>query len=197
MIQKSLIFLFDFQFSSIYFRDVTFTELPNDFKFEDRYEVVFERVKISPDINYATKIVVENENSTINPVFRLEESEFPGVEDVTSSDINENKFILEVTNAQFAYDGDEKLCNYDYKGDITIRRNNFGHLRDKNFFIRGAQAFKFENNAIGLVCHQLLVAMKLPLGGAVYCIWLFLSILVHFIFISFSCPFYLIWSFLA
>ena len=133
---------------------MTFTELPNDFKFEDRYEVAFERVKISPEINYATKIVVENTNSSIDPVFRLEESEFPGVEDVTSSDINENKFILEITNAQFAYNGDEELCNYDYKGDIMIKRNNFGHLRDKNFFIRGAQAFKFENNAIDTINGQ-------------------------------------------
>lgn len=143
-----------FQFSSIYFRDVTFIELPNDFLFEDRYEVVFERVKISPDINYATKIEVINSNSSIDPVFRMTESEFPGVEDVTSSDINENKFILEITNKQLEFKGDDEQCNYDYKGQILISRNNFGHLRQANFKIVGAAAFKFENNAIDTINGQ-------------------------------------------
>ena len=116
--------------------------------------MVFERVKISPDIPYATKIEVINSNSSIDPVFRMTESEFPGVEDVTSPDINENKFILEITNEQPEFKGDDEQCNYDYKGQILISRNNFGHLRQANFKIVGAAAFKFENNAIDTINGQ-------------------------------------------
>ena len=44
--------------------------------FEDRHEVVFERVKIG---DKKMDIVVENINGSMNPVFRIEESEFPGM----------------------------------------------------------------------------------------------------------------------
>ena len=129
--------------------------MPNDFVFEDRYEVVFERVKISPNINYATKMEVFNKNASIDSVFRLTESEFPGVEDVTSADINENRFILKVTNKQEAIKDDpDDQCEYDYKGQILISHNYFGHLRQGNFEINGAAAFKFENNAIDTINGQ-------------------------------------------
>ena len=116
--------------------------------------MVFERVKINPKMNYAAKIEVINKNASIDPVFRLTESEFPGVEDLTSSDINENKFILEITNEQFEFKDDDEQCNHDYKGNILISRNNFGHLREKNFLIKGAGAFKFENNFIDTINGQ-------------------------------------------
>ena len=129
--------------------------MPNDFVFEDRYEVVFERVKISPNINYATKMEVFNKNASIDSVFRLTESEFPGVEDVTSADINENRFILKVTNRQEVIKDDpDDQCEYDYKGQILISHNYFGHLRQGNFEINGAAAFKFENNAIDTINGQ-------------------------------------------
>ena len=44
--------------------------------FEDRHEVVFERVKIEDN---KMDIVVENINGSMNPIFRIEESEFPGI----------------------------------------------------------------------------------------------------------------------
>ena len=43
--------------------------------FEDRHEVVFERVKIEDN---KIDIVVENINGSVNPILRIEESEFPG-----------------------------------------------------------------------------------------------------------------------
>ena len=66
-----------FQFSSIYFRDVIFNRLI-DFKFEDRIEVVFERVSFLEDANLPLEISVLNVNVSRNPIFRMEESTFPG-----------------------------------------------------------------------------------------------------------------------
>ena len=66
-----------FQFSSIYFRDVIFNRLI-DFKFEDRIEVVFERVSFLEDANLPLEISVLNVNVSRNPIFRIEESTFPG-----------------------------------------------------------------------------------------------------------------------
>ena len=46
--------------------------------FEDRHEVVFERVKLGEDVKMMD-IVVDNRNGSMNHVFRMEESEFPGM----------------------------------------------------------------------------------------------------------------------
>ena len=66
-----------FQFSSIYFRDLKFTQDLEQLVFEDRHEVVFERVKLGENVG-KMDILVENINGSMNHVFRIEESEFPG-----------------------------------------------------------------------------------------------------------------------
>ena len=53
--------------------------------FEDRHEVVFERVKIEDN---KIDIVVKNINGSMNPILRIEESEFPG------TFLNEQKLVL-------------------------------------------------------------------------------------------------------
>ena len=117
-----------FQFSSIYIRDVTFTQEPIDVTFEDKYEVAFERVKLGENVN-KIRIRVDNINASISSLFRIEESEFPGVDDITTSDINNDIFTLEAFNEQPEIVIDEKQCNFDYQGDILLRRNSFGFLR--------------------------------------------------------------------
>ena len=64
-----------------------FTENLDQFKFEDRHEVVFERVKIGSNIE-KVDIFMDNIDPTIENVFRIEECEFPGINDVTSSSDN-------------------------------------------------------------------------------------------------------------
>ena len=118
-----------FQFSSIYFRDLTFTNYLNQLKFEDRHEVVFERVKIGSDID-KVDLFVENINSSIDSVLRIEECEFPGISDVTSSsEIGKDLFSLDILQEQPEMVGDDEKCNFDYKGDIIVKRNTFGYLR--------------------------------------------------------------------
>ena len=73
-----------------------FTENLDQFKFEDRHEVVFERVKIGSNIE-KVDISVDNFNPAIENVLRIEECEFPGINDVTSSsDIARDVFKLDI-----------------------------------------------------------------------------------------------------
>ena len=66
----------------------------------------------------------------IENVLRIEECEFPGVNDVTSSsDIGRDVFKLDIIQEQPEMDGEDEKCNYDYKGDIIVKRNTFGYLR--------------------------------------------------------------------
>ena len=102
-------------------------ELP-ELNFGDRHEVAFERVTVDDRIESFT-VNIDNLNSSIDNVFRIEESEFPGVEDITSSDIQNNYFRLKVINEQPEMQGDTEKCNFDYKGDIIIKNNVFGFLR--------------------------------------------------------------------
>ena len=55
-----------------------FTEDLDQLVFEDKHEVVFERVKLGENVD-KMDILVENINGSINHVFRIEESEFPGI----------------------------------------------------------------------------------------------------------------------
>ena len=64
------------QFSSIYFRNVTFYQIPPYFEFDDRYEVLFSNVYTDEGSNKIEPfdIRVKNSNFTRNPVFRMENS---------------------------------------------------------------------------------------------------------------------------
>lgn len=65
-----------FQFSSIYFRNVTFFQVPPYFEFDDRYEILFQYVYTDEGSNKVEPfdIRVKNNNYTRNPVFRMEMS---------------------------------------------------------------------------------------------------------------------------
>ena len=106
-----------------------FTENLDQFKFEDRHEVVFERVKVGSNIE-SFDIFMDNIDPSIENVLRIEECEFPGINDVTSSsDIGRDLFKLDIIQEQPEMDGEDEKCNYDYKGDIIVKRNTFGYLR--------------------------------------------------------------------
>jgi len=138
-------------FSSIYFRDLKFTENLDQFKFEDRHEVVFERVKIGSNVE-KVDIFMDNIYPSIENVLRIEECEFPGVNDVTSSsDIGRDVFKLDIIQEQPEMDGEDEKCNYDYKGDIIVKRNTFGYLRKENFKIIGGKSFQFEQNSLEVI----------------------------------------------
>lgn len=137
-------------FSSIYFRNVTFYQVPNFLEFENRYEIVFENVKLGADaLNDVTpfEIRVRNDNATMNPVLRIEGSEFPGVTSTTGNEIEQDMFILDVENVQFELDnsGDEE-CNYDYKGRTRLYNNKFGFLRSRNIFMKNGMELMMDGN---------------------------------------------------
>ena len=81
----------------------------------------------------------------ILPIFWI-----PGIEDVTSSDVNKNKIKLLVENKQIAVNSDEEeQCNFDYKGEIILRKNNFGFLKTKVcIFILGYVCFNIWYNTV-------------------------------------------------
>jgi len=137
-------------FSSIYFRDVKFTEDLDQLVFEDKYEVVFERVKLGENVD-KMDILVENINGSINHVFRIEGSEFPGVSDVTSNEINNDIFKLDILQETPEMDGDNEECNYDYTGDVIIKKNSFGYLRREGFRVKGGNTFEFMHNSIEVI----------------------------------------------
>jgi len=138
-------------FSSIYIRNVAFDGLPPSFKFQDRFEVVFDRVNLTSRVNIPFKIEVDNLNVSRNPIFKLGHSSFPGLNSIFDNDRSANKFEIFVENRQYAVDRDgEDECNYNYQGEVHITNNVFGFLREKNVHVRGAQVFKFESNTIDI-----------------------------------------------
>ncbi len=116
--------LFCLQFSSIYFRDVTFYNFPNAFIFEDRHEVVFERVKFDPSSTQKIEIDIVNKNVSVDPVVRIEGSEFPGFTEV--SRVNEQRVLIVVENKQQIVDEPDQC--YEYKGELHVINNKFESL---------------------------------------------------------------------
>ena len=111
---------------------MAFDGLPPSFKFQDRFEVVFERVNLTSRVNIPFKIEVDNLNVSRNPIFKLGHSSFPGLNSIFDNDRSANKFEIFVENRQLAVDRDgEDECNYDYKGEVHITNNVFGFLREK------------------------------------------------------------------
>lgn len=92
--------------------------------------MAFERVNLSYRAKLPFEIKVDNKNVSVNGLVRVEESTFPGVESVLSPDLNNDKFIFDLENRQFAQDASQRdLCNYNYQGEIVFKRNTFGLLR--------------------------------------------------------------------
>ena len=75
---------------------------------------------------------MDNIDPSIENVLRIEECEFPGINDVRSkSDQDQDVFKLDIIQEQPEMDGEDEKCNYDYKGDIIVKRNTFGYLRQE------------------------------------------------------------------
>ena len=62
----------------------------------------------------------------MTPIFRLEDSDFGGIKDLTKTSTRNIWITLE--SVQKEMDGSNEQCNFDYKGTFNITRNNFGFL---------------------------------------------------------------------
>ena len=62
----------------------------------------------------------------MTPIFRLEDSDFGGIKDLTKTSTRNIWITLE--SVQKEMDGSNEQCNFDYKGTFNISRNNFGFL---------------------------------------------------------------------
>ena len=95
-------------------------------KFGDKYEIVLHNVSIHSDYTNTLEIQMMNKKSDMNPVFRLENSEFPGIDELTDT---AKRFIyLNFENVQKEMDGEDENCNFEYKGVINIISNKFEYL---------------------------------------------------------------------
>ena len=74
-------------------------------------------------INY---LYIKHYDSKMMPVFRLEDSDFGGIKDLTQTSTRNIWLTLE--SVQKEMDGSNEQCNFDYKGTFNITRNNFGFL---------------------------------------------------------------------
>ena len=99
------------QFSSIYLRNVTLFDPPQPMLFEEKAEVLFERVKVDDNV---LDIEWVNENNKLDPIFRLEHCMFEGIDDVADGITGTSTFTFIGENKQLINDGDE--CAQDYKG---------------------------------------------------------------------------------
>ena len=95
-------------------------------KFGDKYEIVLNNVSIHSDYTNTLEIQMMNKKSNMSPVFRLENSEFPGIDELTDT---AKRFIyLNFENIQKEMDEEDENCNFDYKGVINITSNKFEYL---------------------------------------------------------------------
>lgn len=83
------------QFTSLYFRNVTFSNVANVLTFEMKQEIRFQKVKVKGDV---FNVEVMNRFNYLDPIFILEDSVFEGVENVKQGlgPVSE-RFILKVT----------------------------------------------------------------------------------------------------
>ena len=79
--------------------------------FEEKAEVLFERVKVDDNI---LDVEWTNVNNKLNPIFRLEYCMFEGIDDVADGISGLSTFTFVGKNEQPIDDGDE--CSFDYKG---------------------------------------------------------------------------------
>ena len=89
--------------------------------FEEKAEVLFERVKVG-DVSIL-EIEWVNENNKLDPIFRLEHCEFEGIDDIEDGIQDLSTFTFTGRNEQFIDDGGQ--CDdgpYDYKGNSNQRR---------------------------------------------------------------------------
>lgn len=92
-------------------RNVTLFDPPSPMLFEEKAEVLFERVKVDDNI---LDVEWTNENNKLNPIFRLEHCMFEGIDDVADGINGLSTFTFIGENKHLINDGDE--CALDYKG---------------------------------------------------------------------------------
>ena len=105
---------------------MTFYKAPPTLTFGDKYEVLLKEISLGSTFPGAFKIKVENEDKDMNPVFRIEDSMFKGVNDLNQ--LNTHVITIEWVNEQ--KDG----CEFEYKGKFILNGNRFGFLTDKVSF---------------------------------------------------------------
>ncbi len=103
-----------FQFSSIYFRNVTLVPPRESLLFQEKAEVLFDRVKTLDVLD----IKWENEMTKLNPVFRMEDCEFEGVDDIEQGISGLGYLKFEGRNEQLRDDNEQ--CAFDYKGKNIV-----------------------------------------------------------------------------
>ena len=83
--------------------------------------------------NIPSKTLLDNApNDLVGCVIQKRICWIPGITDVLSNDNQDHKIKLLVENKQIALNReDEEQCNFDYKGEIILRKNNFGFLKTK------------------------------------------------------------------
>ena len=113
---------------------MTFYKAPPTLTFGDKYEVLLKEISLGSTFPGAFKIKVENEDKDMNPVFRIEDSIFKGVNDLNQ--LNTHVITIEWVNEQ--KDG----CEFEYKGKFILNGNRFGFLTDKVSFWQVHMHFK-------------------------------------------------------
>jgi hypothetical protein len=84
---------------------------PPKLTFEEKAEVLMERVKADDDL----EILWSNDVTNINPIFRIEQSVFEGVSNLEDGIKSETIFLFDGKNSQPKKD-DEDDCLVDFKG---------------------------------------------------------------------------------
>ena len=105
---------------------MTFYKTPPTLTFGDKYEVLLKEISLGSTFPGAFKIKVENEDKDMNPVFRIEDSIFKGVNDLNQ--LNTHVITIEWVNEQ------KDDCEFEYKGKFILNGNRFGFLTDKVSF---------------------------------------------------------------
>ena len=129
-------------FSTIAFRNLTFKQIPSYLEFKDRSEVVFDNVSLSQDFPSIFEIRITNEDTDLNPTFRMEKSTFQDVVGLDQLGGNPLKIYWKNNHK----DGTE--CNFDYKGHFILNSNDFGYLNKQNILIEGGDTVDIFNNSM-------------------------------------------------
>lgn len=117
---------------------------------EDKIEVLFHHLKLKQGL--VLDLSVTNRENAINPILRIEESEFMGPATLsgTLSDIDDT-FKITVKNEQFVVNTstiNNEGCEFDYQGEIIVNNNMIGLLRKDNLKVIGAKRLEFQNNHV-------------------------------------------------
>ena len=100
-------------------RNVTLDDFDGTLIFEEKAEVLLERVKVIDNIINPLEIQWTNVNNKLDPMFRLEYCVFEGIDDISGGIDRVSSFSFTGTNEQIRDDADE--CALDYKGSSFMK----------------------------------------------------------------------------